>query len=111
MTIRFAGLALMLGIGIQLWAQGERGAFNGVVTDATGSVVPNAVVKATEVTTNVDTSAVTTESGVYRLPYMPSGTYRISASKAGFQTMVRENIELHVAQTLSIDFALPLGAL
>ena len=96
--------------GAQLWAQGERGGFNGVVTDASGSVVPSAVVKATEVTTNVDTQATTTDGGIYRLPYMPSGTYRIAVSKAGFQTAVRENVTLHVAQTLSVDFALQLGA-
>ena len=103
-------LALFVVSVIGLWAQGERGAFNGVVTDASGSVVPGAVVKATEVTTNVETSAVTTDSGVYRLPYVPSGTYQISVSKAGFQTVIRDNIVLHVAQTLTVDFALQLGA-
>jgi hypothetical protein len=110
MKITCIGLALALIAGPQLWAQGERGGFNGVVTDASGSVVPSAVVKATEVTTNVDTQAITTDGGIYRLPYMPSGTYRIAASKAGFQTAVRENVTLHVAQTLSVDFALQLGA-
>ena len=78
----------------ELWAQGERGAFNGVITDASGSVVPRATVTATEVTTNVETTATTTDAGVYRLPYIPAGTYRISASKSGFQTAVRENVIL-----------------
>jgi hypothetical protein len=95
---------------LAIWAQGERGAFNGTITDASGSVVPAAVVKAVEVTTNVETTAITTDAGVYRLPYVPSGTYRISVSKPGFQTSARENIVLHVAQTLTIDFKLQLGA-
>src|SRR5258706_1625075 len=95
----------------ELWAQGERGAFNGVITDASGSVVPRATVTATEVSTNVETTATSTDAGVYRLPYIPAGTYRISASKSGFQTAVRENVILHVAQTLTLDFALNLGAL
>ena len=94
---------------LALWAQGERGAFNGTVTDASGAVVPGAAVKAVEVTTNVETSALTTDAGVYRLPYMPSGTYRITASKPGFQTLVRDSVVLHVAQILSVDFALQLG--
>jgi hypothetical protein len=93
-----------------LFGQGERGAFNGVVTDSSGSVVPGAAVRATEITTNVETNAVTTDAGVYRLPYMPSGTYRITATKPGFQTVVRDNVVLHVAQTLTIDFNLQLGA-
>jgi len=110
MRIRSFSLGLILA-GFQLWAQGERGAFNGVVTDTSGSVVPGAAVKATEVTTNVETATVTTDAGVYRLPYMPSGTYRISAAKPGFQTVVRDNIILHVAQTLTVDFSLQVGAL
>src|SRR5712692_10293263 len=110
MKTRSISLALALLAGPQIWAQGERGGFNGVVTDASGSVVPSAVVKATEVTTNVDTQAITTDGGIYRLPYMPSGTYRITVSKAGFQTAVRENVILHVAQPLTVDFALQLGA-
>ena len=65
-------------------------------------MVPGAAVKATEVTTNVDTQAITTDAGIYRLPYMPSGTYRIAVSKAGFQTAVRENVTLHVAKLLMI---------
>lgn len=96
---------------IQLWGQGERGGFDGVVTDASGAVVPGAVIKATEVTTNVDTTTASTDAGVYRLPYIPSGTYRISASKPGFQTTVRENVALHVAQMLTVDFVLHLGAI
>src|SRR5947209_15896199 len=110
MKIRSISLALALIAAPQLWSQGERGGFNGVVTDASGLVVPGAAVKATEVTTNVDTQTMTNDGGIYRLPYMPSGTYRIAVSKSGFQTTVRENVVLHVAQTLSVDFAMQLGA-
>ena len=78
--------------GSLLWSQGERGGFNGTVTDSSGSVVPGATVKATDVATNVDTTAITTEAGVYRLPYMATGTYRITAVKPGFQTVVRDNV-------------------
>src|SRR5436309_487168 len=106
-NVRIVLFVLSAGV---LLAQGERGGFNGVVTDASGSVVPGAVVKATEITTNVETSATTTDAGVYRLPYLPSGSYQISASKPGFQTVMRDNIVLHVAQTLTVDFALQLGA-
>src|SRR5262249_44230637 len=69
-----------------LWGQGERGTLNGIVTDASGSVVPGATVTAINVETNVETQATTTDAGVYRLPYMPPATYRLSISKPGFQT-------------------------
>jgi len=111
MKISAFKLAVILTSGFQLWAQGERGAFNGTIADGTGAVVPGAVVKATEPTTNVETTAITTDAGIYRMPYMPAGTYRISVTKPGFQTTIRENITLHVAQTLTVDFSLKLGGL
>ncbi|MBI3696697.1 MAG: TonB-dependent receptor [Acidobacteria bacterium] len=106
-TIRLFGF---LAVALGLWGQGERGTFNGIVTDSSGSVVPGAVVTATNMATNVETLATTTDAGVYRMPYVPSGTYRISVAKPGFQTAVAENVVLHVAQTLTLDFKLQVGA-
>ena len=103
-------VAVMLASVVLLWGQGERATFNGIVTDTSGSVVPGATVVATNVETNVVTQAVTTDAGVYRLPYMPAGTYKIAVSKPGFQTAVRENLVLHVAQTLTVDFTVQVGA-
>ena len=97
---------LVLGL---LFAQGERGTFNGTVTDSTGAVVPNATVKATNIGTNVESSATTTEAGVYRLPYLPPGIYRLSVTAAGFKTVVRDKVTLSVAQTLTVDFGIELG--
>lgn len=95
---------------VSLWAQGERGTLNGIVTDASGSIVPGAAVTAANVETNVEAHATTTEAGVYRLPYLAPGTYKVTVSKTGFQGAVRENIILRVAQTLTVDFTLQVGA-
>jgi Carboxypeptidase regulatory-like domain len=91
------------------FAQGERGTFNGIVTDPTGAVVPNAEVIAVNKETNVETRTMTTDAGVYRMPYLPMGTYRISVRASGFQTSVADNITLRVAQTLTVDIKLQAG--
>lgn len=44
--------------------QGERGTFNGTVIDSSGALVPEAVVKAQNIQTNVETTAATTSAGV-----------------------------------------------
>jgi hypothetical protein len=93
------------------FAQGERGAFNGIVTDASGAAVPNAEVTALNIETNVETKATTTEAGVYRLPYLPSGPYKISVRASGFKTAEVTNLTLLVAQTLTVDFKLEPGQL
>ncbi|MDW8128947.1 MAG: carboxypeptidase regulatory-like domain-containing protein, partial [Bryobacterales bacterium] len=93
-----------------LRAQGERGTLNGTVTDPTGAVIPGATVRALNVATGVETTVQTTAAGVYRIPYLPPGTYKITVSAPGFKTAVRENVTLGVAQTLTVDFTLEVGA-
>src|SRR5436309_5232362 len=97
-------------ISVILFGQGERGAFTGTVTDASGSAVPNATIVATHLETNIETKAVTTDTGVYRMPYLPLGSYRITASAPGFKTSDVSNLALRVAQTLTVDFKLDVGA-
>jgi hypothetical protein len=66
-------------------------------------------VKAINIATNVETSVVTTEAGIYRMPYLSPGVYRISVTAPRFKTAARENVNLAVAQTLTVDFKLEVG--
>src|SRR5262245_33218399 len=100
---------LCLAVTVALFAQGERGTFNGNVVDSSGAAVVGASVKALNPATGVELSTVTTEAGVYRMPYLPPGTYKITASSPGFRAAVRENVVLSVAQTLTVDFSLDVG--
>ncbi|MBM3787166.1 MAG: carboxypeptidase regulatory-like domain-containing protein, partial [Acidobacteria bacterium] len=92
-----------------VYAQGERGTLNGTVLDPSGAAVAGAQVKVLNPATGVELNAVTTEAGVWRAPYMASGTYRVTASAPGFKNAVRDNIILAVAQTLTVDFKLEVG--
>ena len=91
------------------FSQGERGAITGVVTDVSGAVVPNAEVVALNKNTGGENKAVSTDSGLYRMPYVTPGTYTISATLKGFKTAIRDNVDVRVAQTVTIDFTLELG--
>jgi hypothetical protein len=90
-------------------AQGERGTFNGTIMDSSGAVVPGATVRAVNVATNVSTDVQTTSAGVFRMPYLAPGTYRFTVTAPGFKTIVRENVNLSVAQTLTVDFNMDVG--
>lgn len=105
---RRIGVLYAVALGL-LFAQGERGTFNGSVTDSTGALIPNASVRATNLGTNIETSTTTTDAGVYRLPYLPPGAYKFTVSAPGFKTLVRDNVTLAVAQTLTVDFTLEVG--
>ena len=102
----WAILALLCAVA---FGQGERGTFNGTIVDTSGAVVPNATVRVTNIETNVDTTATTTDAGVFRLPYLPPGRYKFTVSAPGFKTAVRDNVNLSVAQTLTLDFTLEVG--
>ena len=104
----FLCLILLLTMPLAL-AQGERGAFNGIVTDQTGAIVPGAEIVAANRDTGVETKTFTTDAGVYRLSYLPPGNYRITVSLSGFKSIVADNVTLHVGQTLTIDFKLEVG--
>ncbi|MFN8685591.1 MAG: TonB-dependent receptor domain-containing protein [Acidobacteriota bacterium] len=94
---------------LQLLAQGERGGFNGTVVDASGAAVPGALVEVKEIQTSVVTRATTTEAGIYRVPYLPPGLYKITVTKAGFRPVGNNEITLRVAQTLTLDFRMDVG--
>jgi hypothetical protein len=106
---RASALFLALLVSATVFAQGERGALNGIVTDQNGAVVAGAEVTATNVETNIETKATTTDAGVYRVPYLPAGKYKITVKANGFQTAVLNDINLFVAQTLTVDVKLTAG--
>src|SRR5262245_11668250 len=103
---RAVGLFLALLVCVTVFAQGERGALNGIITDQNGAVVTGAEVVATNVETNVETKTTTTDAGVYRLSSLPAGKYKIMVKANGFQTAVLNDVNLFVAQTLTVDVKL-----
>ncbi|MEK7403486.1 MAG: TonB-dependent receptor, partial [Acidobacteriota bacterium] len=66
-------------------------------------------VEAVNVASNTRAVSVTNESGNYELPYLLPGIYRVSVEMAGFKKAVRDQIELRVADRMTLDFTLELG--
>ena len=100
--------ALSLGV---TWAQSQNTAqIQGTIQDASGAPVPGAEVKATQTDTGVSRVATTDSSGVYVLPNLPIGPYRLEVSKSGFANYVQTGIVLLVATNPTVDVALKIGA-
>jgi Carboxypeptidase regulatory-like domain len=68
-------------------AQGELGTITGTFTDAQGAVVPGVTATAVNLDTNVKTTAVSNQSGVYVLTSLVNGRYRLTATLDGFAPM------------------------
>src|SRR5215467_5548859 len=82
----------------------------GTVQDASGLAVPGVEVKVTQTDTGTLRTTTTNADGVYVLPNLPIGPYRLEVSKQGFNTYVQTGIVLQVATNPTLDVALKLGA-
>jgi iron complex outermembrane receptor protein len=78
-------LALVLPQSRLAQAQTSTGTISGVVTDASGGVVVSAAVKATNEATGQTWAAASSSSGEFQLQNLPSGSYAVEVSAAGFQ--------------------------
>lgn len=87
-------------------------AFNGVVKDASGGILPGVTVEASSPALIEKTRAVVSdEQGRYNIVDLRPGVYKITFSLEGFSTLVRDGIELTSNTTLSIDGEMRVGAL
>lgn len=82
----------------------------GVVTDASGAVVPNAQIKATQVETGRARTTVSGNDGSYTLPNLSVGSYKLEVGAPAFSTYVQSGIILQVGNNVQINVALQVGA-
>ena len=92
-------------------AQVEQGAITGRVFDEGGGVVPRASVKVTEIGTGVARETVTNEAGQYTVPYLPVGTYEVTAALSGFSSAGVTGVTIRVGLTATVDLSLKPGPL
>src|SRR4051794_37188077 len=103
MRSRFLIVLLVLaGLGL---AQ-DRGTIRGVVTDASGATVPDAVVTVRNVNTGLTQSSKTSSEGVYNVLYLPTGDYTVTTEKTGFRKAETSGVAVHVATVSTIDVVL-----
>jgi hypothetical protein len=94
---------------INAQSQALNGQIEGVVRDANGGAVPNATIIVRNVETGTERTVTTAEDGVYRVPLLPLGGYRVTAEAANFKRLIREGITLQAGQTATIDLNMEAG--
>jgi hypothetical protein len=110
-SVRFCFLVLCwLLIGAFSYAQMETATLSGTVMDRTGAVLPDVQVQVTNSDTNVVTATTTNKSGVYVVPSLKPGRYRIAVTKVGFKQVIVTDVILNVQDVVSRNFNLEVGA-
>jgi outer membrane receptor protein involved in Fe transport len=92
-----------------LAAQDARGRIGGRVVDPAGAPIPHATVEVTEAATQVKLTATTNDAGAYDVLYLEPGTYTVAVTAHGFKSFERTNLQVRVADRLTLDVTLPIG--
>src|SRR5687768_14511463 len=106
---RFLGVVVWLSLCVPGYAQ-TLGTVTGEVKDQSNATIPGATVTAQNVATNAVRTQQSNEAGVYTFSAMPPGMYQVKAELQGFKT-VQNNVELHVEETLRVNFTLEVGTI
>src|SRR5580700_9432570 len=102
--------ACALTLASPLLAQSPNGVINGLVVDPSNGVIVAAEIVAVNDVTGVQYTTKTNSEGIFVLPNLPPGPYRVQVSKIGFKTIIKPDIVLNVQDALSLNFTLPVGA-
>jgi hypothetical protein len=108
----FLGLALALGFTVSGWGQSQitAGAVQGDVLDEKGGSVAGATVEAKNLATNFVQTDTTNADGHFAFLSLAPGRYTLTISKPGFATIVQENVNLTVGQTITLPVTMKVSS-
>src|SRR6266404_3778950 len=105
-----ASLVVLLCCAAPLRAQVDAGSILGTVSDASGGSVHGATVTLTNEGTNASLATTTGSDGTYKFSPVRIGSYKLTATNQGFQTITTRNVVVNVGQDVVVDFTLKPGS-
>ncbi len=99
---------LLLGIGIQAFAQNATGAIKGVVKDPNNAVVTTAVATATSKATGAVRKLNAGSDGIFVFESLQPGDYEVKVEAQGFSTQT-QTLTVQVGGTTTADFSVTVG--
>ncbi len=88
----------------------QRGSISGVVTEASGAVVPKTSVMLLDLGRNQKSSATTDASGHYEFSQLLPGSYQVSVELTGFKKSVSESLPVSPQSAVRFDIQLQLAS-
>ncbi len=102
-------LAALCGLTLPVWSQEVTASITGTVTDPSGAAVQGATVTATSEERGLTYTAVTNDSGLYRIAQLPVGTYSLKIEKPGFASVAHLPFVLTLNQVARVDVGMKIG--
>jgi len=115
-TSRCINLLILLGVYLgfllnQVAAQDFRGKIQGLVTDTSQAVIPNATVTLLNVNTQVRQVRQTNDVGLYRFDFVDPGLYTVTIEAPGFARFIQQNVQVQSQGDITINAVLRPGAI
>src|SRR5580700_3941271 len=92
-----------------LRAQTTSASLSGTITDRSGALAPGVQVRVINLDTNVVSETKTNGAGVYNVPNLSPGRYRILVTKDGFKQIDLRDITLNVQDSVNRNFTIDVG--
>src|SRR5262245_46469956 len=90
-------------------AQVAGATLSGTISDASGAVIPGAMVSIRDTATGIIRTVSSDEAGLYTAPNLRPSTYDVTVSISGFNTRVQSGITLTVGAQQVLDFVMQVG--
>jgi hypothetical protein len=107
LCLTMVGLISVLSCGAA-WAQATA-QISGTARDQSGAVLPGVDITATQTETGITRTTVTNETGLYVLPNLAIGSYKLEAGLPGFRTFVQTGLVLQVNSSPVVNVVLEVG--
>ena len=101
--------AILLASSTAALAQRTTATVRGTARDTTQAVLPGVTVTVTNEDTGLVREVTTNSEGIYVVPELPIGRYKIEAQLQGFKRASRTGVLLRVADEFAVDFELSAG--
>ena len=107
---QFSALMILLAAcALGAWGQ-STASLSGTVTDPSGAVVPNAQVTVHSLGTGLDRVVKTDAAGIYVVPSLQPGDYKVQATATGFSAYTVPKVTLDVDRAVTVNMHLAISA-
>jgi hypothetical protein len=106
--LRLIPLAAVALAGLPVFGQGTA-SIRGTVFDSTRAAVPNATVVVTQIETNFVRRTVSSADGIYSVPTLAAGNYKVAVEAQGFKQWTG-TLVLQTGQTAVVDASMQVGS-
>ena len=112
LSLRTLGLVLTLCLAAAFaHAQTTAGSMSGIVADSTGARIPEAAVVLRNSHSRDTRKTTSNGAGIFNFNFVPAGTYTLTITRDGFQTLVTKDVELHPNDQLNLsELRMQVGA-